>query len=457
MSSAAAAPSQPVAPSSEGRTLSRRRRVGIWTLIVLATVIALVSTLTLWVKRGVLDNHGWNTATKQVIEDPTLKAALSTYLVNQLYQNVDVSAALEQRLPKNLKPLAAPLAGALEQPATNAVNFLFTRPRVEQLFINASSVAHQKVVNVLENKTGHGISTGKGVVTLDVHELIVELGTQLGLPSGVLQKVPKNAGVLTLMRSNQLKAAQTGVRVIKVASVWLLVLVFAMYAAAVYLARGARRATLRNVGWALLILGLVVLVIRRLLGSYLVSALAKPGYEASTHRLWIIGTAVLGQLADALVFYGIFVVLAAVVAGPTRPATAIRRWFAPVLNERPAIAWSVAGALYLLILLWQPTHALGTWWGILLFGALAAAGVAALRRETLVEFPETAAGREKGPSLRERLEAVSGPKEPAVAAEAAAAGGERSPAEEIEKLRALHEQGVITDEEFERGKQRALT
>ena len=57
---------------------------------------------------------------------------------------------------------------------------------MQQLWIDASSVGAEKLVNVLENKTGHGISTGNGVVTLDLSELVTELGTDLGLPASAL-------------------------------------------------------------------------------------------------------------------------------------------------------------------------------------------------------------------------------------------------------------------------------
>jgi hypothetical protein len=47
-----------------------------------------------------------------------------------------------------------------------------------------------------------------------------------------------------------------------------------------------------------------------------------------------------------------------------------------------------AATLFLLIVLWGPTHALRQWWGLLLFAALLAAGVAALRAQTKAEFPD---------------------------------------------------------------------
>jgi hypothetical protein len=414
--------------------LSRKRRIVIWTLVVLASILALVSILTTWVNRQVLDNTAWNNATTKIVQDPKVQTALATFTVNQLYDNVDVGKALSERLPPNLKQLGPPLAGALEQPATQGVARLLTRPRVQQLFINSSAIAHEKLVNVLEDKTGFGISTGSGVVTLDVHQMVVEVGTELGIPQDALAKLPAKAGTLTLMKSDQLSAVQTGIQAVRVLSAWLLVGVLFLYGLAIYLARGARRATLRNAGIGLALVGLLTLVLRQLLGNYITDSLAQPGYEPATHRLWLIGTAILGQIGAAALLYGVIAALGAVFAGPTAPTVWLRERLAPVLNERQGIVWGGVSFIYLLAILWGGTHALRTWWGILLLGGLIAIGVVALRRQTLSEFPP-------GKQL-----------EPAPAGAAPSATGE------LARLQELHEAGTINDEEFvQRAKKLAAT
>jgi hypothetical protein len=413
--------------------LSRKRRLLVWALVVLASILALVAIMSAWVKRQMLDDTAWNKATTQVIQDPKVQTAIANYTINTLYDNIDVGKALSQRLPTNLQQLGPPLAGALEQPATNAVSRLLQRPRVQTLFINASSIAHEKLVNVLENKTGHGISTGNGEVTLDVRQFVIEIGTELGLPQSALQKLPGTAGQVTLLKSNQLSAAQTGVQAVRQLSVWLLVAVFALYALAIYLARGARRATLRNSGIGLALVGLLILVIRHLLGNYVTGALASPNYQPATHRLWLIGTSILGQIGAAALLYGLVAALGAVLAGPTEGATWVRRKLAPTLNERPEIVWGAVGFIYLLLVLWGGTHALRQWWGILLLGGLLAYGVVALRRETLQEFP------------------------PGATAVPAAAGAAPSATDELERLTALHKEGALDDAEFEAAKKAALT
>jgi hypothetical protein len=190
------------------------------------------------------------------------------------------------------------------------------------------------------------------------------------------------------MNSDQLSAAQTGVQAVRVLSTWLLVLVLALYALAIFLARGERRETLRNIGCAFVIVGLAVLVVRRLAGNVAVDALAQPSSQDTGQRVWLISTEILSQIGWAAVFYGVVMVLGAVLAGPQRAAVAVRARIAPTLNEHPGYAWAGVAAVYLLLIAWGPTHALRTVWGILLLAALIAGGLLALRHQTLREQRE---------------------------------------------------------------------
>lgn len=380
-------PSSAQAPAAPALAvgLSARRRMLVWTLIVVASLLLVVSILTTWVNRQMLSNASWTSASSKVIADPAVQSALSAYVVNQLYENVDVAGSLRAQLPRNLKPLAGPVSAALREPSTNAVQFLLARPRLHRVFVTTSGVAHQKLVNVLENKTGHGIATGNGVVTLDLHQLVQQVGAELGVPAKALDRLPAGSGVITVMRSDQLSAAQKGVQLVRALSLWLLVAVLVLYGVAIYLARGHRRETLRTVGWSFVLVGLLALVARRVVGNYAIHALATPEYERPATHVWLIESSVLGDIGRAAILYGLIGVAGAVLAGPTRWATAARARIAPVLVDRPEIAWGAVAALFLLLVLWGGTHALRTWWGVLLLGALLAVGVAALQRQMRAE------------------------------------------------------------------------
>lgn len=334
---------------------------------------------------------------------------------------------------------------ALRDPATKNVQKLLARPRFQERFVNASELAHQKFINVVKNETGHGISTGDGVVTLDTTQLINEVGQNLGVPQAVMSKIPANTGVITIMRSDQLGAAQTAVQAVGVLDVWLAPFVILLFALAIYLARGFRRETLRNIGWAFVLVGITVLVLRRIGGNYVVNELVAAPNRPVMHDVWLTVTSILGSIGRGVVLYGIFAIAGAVLAGPTRAATAVRRWMAPTLNFRPGMAWAIAGFLYLLLVLWGPTNELHQPAWIVILAAMVAFGVYALRKQTLREFPDAQPGGFIA-SARSTWDRLRG----------GGSHGDDDAVTELTRLGEMRQQGLITDDEFAQAKARAL-
>src|SRR6185295_10818921 len=89
------------------------------------------------------------------------------------------------------------------------------------------------------------------------------------------------------------------------------------------------------------------------------------------------------------VVYGALVLLATVLAGPNRPAIALRRWLAPSFRDHPIIIWATATAVFLILLAWGPAAGNRQLLGVALLAATAAIAIESLRRQTLREFPET--------------------------------------------------------------------
>ena len=364
---------------------ARRRTILVWVLLVLGTVVVLVGSLTVWVQRQALDTDSWVNTSSQLLEDDDVRSALSIYIVDELYANLDPEETLEEQLPENLQGLAGPLAGALRTPAVEAVDNFLQRPRVQDLWANANRAAHEALLRVLEDDTREGVSTAGGVVTLDLRTLIVRIGEELGFGEQLDARLPEGAGQITVLDSDQLEAAQTGVKAIKVLS-WLIVFVaIALFAGAVWLARG-RRETLRFVGAALILVGILLLVIRRAVGNYIVDALASgESVRDAVGSTWVIGTDLLAEVAWAIILYGLVILVGALLAGPSRYARRGRTAIAPTLRDRPGTGWAVLAGIYLLLVLWGPVPALRNWLGVLVLGALIALGFEAFRRVVVEE------------------------------------------------------------------------
>jgi hypothetical protein len=356
-----------------------------WTLVVIAAVIGLVASLNVWVKRQALDTDNWTNASAQLLENDQIRSALSVYIVNQAFTSTDASKRLQQRLPPQFDALAPALAVALQQAATRTLDNLLTRPRVQKLWKEANRRAHERFIALL-NGNDSALESTNGNVVLDLKPIVRRLADELGVGGRLEGRLPENAGQIVIMKGNQLETARKGVKVIKVLSYFLFFLVIALYAAAVYLAR-ERRKLLLGVGISVLVVGLLVLVVRRFAGNYLVDALTgNPDAKGAVDAVWAIETSLLRNVGLNAVIYGIVIIFAAWIAGPSRPATWVRRASAPTMRDHPVIVYGLVSLVLFLVLLAGPTDAQRIFPLLILF-AFAYAGTEVLRRQTIREFP----------------------------------------------------------------------
>jgi hypothetical protein len=384
-----------------------RHRGLVWSLIVLAAVIALVSSLTVWVKRQALDTDSWTNASAALLENDQVRQALSAYVVDQLYSNADVSGSLAADLPTNLAGLAGPLAGALREPAINAVDRLLERPRVQDLWRTVNRVAHEQLLAILEGNPRPNVSTANGEVVLDLRSFIIDVGGQLGIGDQLEQKLPQDVGQVIVLKSGQLSTAQDAVKAIKALSWLLFIVTLLLWAAALWLARGWRRVALRGIGASLLLLGVLLLVIRQAAGNYVVNALASgASIRDAAHSAWLIGTTLLAEIAWAGVMYGLVIVAGAWLGGPSKSAIAARARVAPLLADRPGLAWTVVAATFLLVVWWGPTPALRRPLGVVFLGVLTAIGFELLRRIAVAEHEPASAQNVPAQLAREQASEV---------------------------------------------------
>jgi hypothetical protein len=331
---------------------------------------------------------------------------------------------------------------------------VLAQPKVQALWEDANRAAHEKLLDLIDDE-GEFASTSGGVVTLDLTGIIGEIASDVGLPSTLVAKLPPEASQIEVLRSDQLEAAQTGVKVLRTAAYVLSALALLLYALAIYLARGRRRETLRAVGFGFLLVGALTLVVRNAAGSAVTDSLTGTAAAADpVENVWQIGTSLLQETGASLIGYGIIILFASWLAGPSGLATGARRWMTPYLRQ-PRIAYGVLALLLVLLFWWDPfisTHRLVP--SILLI-VIAAIGIEALRRQVIREFPElvtTGSAQGVAQAMRDRMQE---------ARDRRVSGGAEAPAADptvdaLERLAKLRAAGVLTDEELAAEKQRIL-
>jgi hypothetical protein len=364
----------------------------VWGVFAVATILLFVSSVTVWSKRQLLDDQAWANSSTQLLANDQVRGAIAQTLVDRLFEQVDVTAQVRAQLPKRAQGAAPALAATLANAAVRAADRLLQTQKVQTLWMNLNKRAHAGVVKVLEGKDlgkNGNISTANGAVTLDLRPAITRLATRLGVEDKLKANADPTAGQIVIMKSDQLSAAQTAVKILKALSSLLVIAVFALFALAIYLAHGSRRVLLGATGASLVFVGLVIASLRRFLGGVIVDSLVKT--QANKHPvsvIWGIETSVLRDIAVILVVYGMLVLLYTAFSGPNRPALAVRRWLAPSFRHHPVVVWAAGVVVFLILLAVGPTAGNRQLLGVALLAVTTAIAIEALRRQTLREFPE---------------------------------------------------------------------
>jgi hypothetical protein len=425
-----------------------RRRLLPLTLITVGSVLAFLAIFAIWANRQLLDTDNWTDTSTQLLENDEIRGQLAIYLIDELYANVDVEAELADTLPPRLQPLAGPAAGALQNLGVRGVETLLERPRAQELWEEANRRAHTRLLQVVEDDVGDNVSTTGGNVTLDMKGLLEQTQARFGVGGRLAERLPADAAQLTVLKSDELELAQDGVRFLKALAIILVILALGLMALGVYLARGWRREALRACGFGLILAGVAALVARSLAGGAVVGLAETDSVEPALEGTWSIATSLLVEAATATLLYGIVVVFAAWLAGPTAWATSTRRALAPFLRE-PRFAYGGLALIVLLLVAWGPTPAFRKPILALILIALLALGVEALRRHTAREFPDA----NRGDTMRRWRESRAA-RRSGSARTAPPEGDDRL--SELERLSALHDSGVLDDAEFKAQKARVL-
>ena len=422
---------------------------GVRALVVLGCVLLLVSVIAIWVDRLLLDPETLADTSEEMLEQPEVQAALGAYITDQLYASVDVQSELENVLPPNLDALAGPAAAGLREYVQRATTELLGRPRVIAAWRLAVERAATRFVILVEDR-GEAIRTTGGTVTLDLRALLEGVVERTGLGERVLSRLPEGAGTITVVDSDQLSTLQRLVNVLQILASWLWLVTLAVFALALYLARGARRRTLKSIAFGWVLVGIALLALVRIGVPRVAESLASAPVYADAGRVALLTfLASLRDGARTITAVGLLALLGAWVAGPGSRAVAFRRWSAPVMRERPALLWGAYGLFVLLLLVWAPTGATRRLVAIVVFVGLGALGLELLRRLVVREHPDATLGEDwtLAGSIAGRFRGRG---------RDVAVEPETDHLARLERLNALRAEGALSDEEFAAEKARIL-
>ena len=463
--------------------MSRGRRRLVRGLVILGSLLAFLSVFAIWTERQALNTDDWVDTSGRLLHNETIREALSDYLVDQLYENVDVRKELEEILPGDTKDLAGPAAGGLRQVAGQGAEKALETSTAQDLWEEANRTTHEQLLAVLENKK-EAVETDEGNVRLNLGSLLTNLAEQVGIGEDLAQKLPPDAAQIEILESDELKTAQDIAVAIKGLALLLSILTFVVFGAAIYLSRDERWVTVLLSGIGLVAAGFAVVVARHIAGGIVTDQLVtdesvRPAAEAA----WSIGTSLMTSIATTVIVVGVLFLIAGWLASPTNGARTTRHYLAPVLRLHSAYVYAALALLVCFYFLSGPTHGLRAFLTTLIVAAMAAFGIHELRKLTEEEYPDATYDDVFGRTKDKVVSAVKDANIPEKVGEQASklrlpevrqpggdggeteaeaptqsmpASAEDARIERLERLGSLRDKGILTEEEFAAEKARLL-
>jgi hypothetical protein len=436
-------------------------------LIIVGSILAFLSVFSIWVERQALNTDDWVKTSDKLIANETIRSTLANYLVDQLYTNVDIEKELEGILPGETKQLAGPVSGGLRSVAGNGAEKLLETSTAQNLWEGSNRAAHEQLVAVLENKK-EAVETEEGNVTLNLGSLITNLANQVGIGAKLAEKLPPDAGQVTILRSDQLKTAQNIAKAVKGLAILLSLLTFLALGLAIYISKEERWVTILFCGVGLVGAGFAVIVAREVAGGIVVNQLVtNESVKPAAEETWTIATSLMTSIATTVIVIGVLFGVAGWLASPTGSARSTRRVMAPALREWPAYVYAGLAIVVGLYFLSAPVQNLRSFLTTLVIAGFVAFGIHELRRQAHEEEPdityheifggtkERMAGAVKSANLGERASKLRLPEMGGPGGDGG--GGEQDARlQRLERLGDLHEKGVLNKEEFEVEKAKVL-
>lgn len=362
-------------------------------LIVVGSILAPLSVLTVYLRNQVLSTDRYVSTVAPLGSDPAVQSLVAVQVTNQLFSRVDVKSEIEDVLPTRAAFLAGPLTSALHSVTLAAANRFTHSDRFPRLWVAINTIAHRQIVGVLTGKAEGAISADRsGKVTLDLHTVATRVQSDLvhrGLT--IFKKIPadKVGGTLVLFKAKELVKAQRGARALNALAYLLPFLSLACYGGAIAVARRRRRYTLAS--GAALAASMAVLSIGLGIGrGYIVNAAGQQITPRVVGDFYDVMLRNVHVAVRIIFFVALLVALVAWLVGPARPAVALRHavargwtWIVEGVRSRrwslgPVGTWMegnrgwvqvIIAALALIILVWWTPGWLGALVLVLIAGA----------------------------------------------------------------------------------------
>ena len=365
------------------------RRYTVPSLIVLGCLLAVLSVVAIWLNRRVVDTNAYVDTVAPLAADPSVQAAVSQRITDELFTAVDVQGRIAEALPPQVSFIAGPATTELEGFVNKQVLKIVQSSEFQDIWVEANRRAHDLVMQVLLGEDQTVIQAQDNAIVLDLSVLVEKVKARLseaGITFFEGSDLGESAGTYTLVENDNLSSIQQLLKLLDTLAWVLPVLAIASFAGATW-SSTRRWRTLIWIGVGLALAAMVAQFgIAELRRAYIDSlSTGEPSYSAAIATFDL----VLSTFREGLRYVAvlsIILVLVVFIASPAKIAVRIRAtvrgWGRQALTEGekinlgPVGGWvshyqqglQIAGIVIALIALFMIDNP--TWTNVLFLAAL---------------------------------------------------------------------------------------
>lgn len=310
------------------------RKVAVALLILLGCILAAGTNVGVWVRSTLVDSDSWVAAVGPLTNDEVVVNALSVYVVDQVFEQIDAEQLAQEALPEQYSFLIDPLVSAIEDLVTDLVAGVIRSDQFRAVWEAFNRTLHEALVDIL---LGESVLGGdRELLYLQEGQLILDLSDLVGFVQNTLRLgdlVPVGdevTGTFVLLESEQLAGMQRVVTLVNRLGIWLPLLTLLAFFIA-WLISLWRRETLMWIGIGLAITMAISLLVMLIGDPFVTTSVADPVMRSLVTSAW--ETLLRGLYIQTLLLliFGLVLAAGAALAGPDSWAEeareAVSGWF----------------------------------------------------------------------------------------------------------------------------------
>ena len=325
-------PSQTGATTVGGRRAPGRSIAAVM-CVVLAVLLTTPAAVAFWGQRTLNDAERYLDTVGPLVDSPEVQDAIATTVIDAIEAQVDVEAILNDVFAgvitdrPRLERLVGPLSGAVNGLIERQVREFIASDAFADIWVRVNTRAQQTLVRVLRGEDTGAVSLQGDQVVLDVSEVIDQVKARLvarGLTIVENVPIPEVDKQIVLLDAPQLKQARTIYAFGNPLARWLILVVAALYLAALLLARRRPRMTV-IIGVGLVANALLVALSLSVGRQLFINELAGTVFGPASSVFYDTLLAYLERGWRVLAWLGLILVVAGWFTGSNRSGAAVRR------------------------------------------------------------------------------------------------------------------------------------